>query len=180
MCTCLNLGFYIPESVEVSGKKMQARALAMDFSKVDDAAQWAAFQGALEGLDIGVLGAFGDSDCTFLCLLSTVNNVGRSLSFPADFVDASVDEVDGILAINVSSLLKVTRVVLPGMIQRYVSCLPTSEPASTDRLQQPPRPDPLERLLRWHHRRLPYARALRRIQEFPGVLQRCARRRGQG
>ncbi|EKM54109.1 uncharacterized protein PHACADRAFT_257722 [Phanerochaete carnosa HHB-10118-sp] len=91
------------QSIEVSGKKMQACAVAMDFSKVDDVAQWSRFETALEGLDIGVL----------------VNNVGKSHSFPSDFVDAPVDEVDSIIAVNVNSLLKVTRIVLPGMISRH-------------------------------------------------------------
>ena len=37
---------------------MQASALAMDFSKIDDVAQWTAFQAAVENLDVGVLGRY--------------------------------------------------------------------------------------------------------------------------
>lgn len=45
------------ESITVSGKKMQALALPMDFSNLEDAVQWNAFQASVENLDIGVLGA---------------------------------------------------------------------------------------------------------------------------
>lgn len=44
-------------SINVAGKKPEAVALAMDFSKVDDAVQWNAFQSVIENKDIGVLGA---------------------------------------------------------------------------------------------------------------------------
>lgn len=90
------------ESVEAGGKKVKARALVMDFAKLHDVSQWHAFQNEIEGLDVGVL----------------VNNVGRSHSFPTDFTDAPELEVESILAININSLIKVTRIVLPGMVQR--------------------------------------------------------------
>lgn len=60
----------------------------------------------------------------------TVNNVGRSHTFPADFIDAPEDEVDSILAININSVLKVTRAILPGMIQRCVCLSPRTELAT--------------------------------------------------
>jgi short-subunit dehydrogenase len=37
---------------------------------------------------------------------------------PVDFVETPQDELDGILAINVHGTLAVTRIVLPGMLQR--------------------------------------------------------------
>lgn len=89
------------EQTTASGKKVQARALAMDFSKLDGP-HWDAFNAGVENLDIGVL----------------VNNVGRSHTFPSDFVDAPVEEVDNILTININATLKVTRTILPGMIKR--------------------------------------------------------------
>jgi hypothetical protein len=52
----------------VSGKKVQTRVLAMDFSKVDDAAQWSAFQAEVENLDVGVLGKQGRHGYIFASL----------------------------------------------------------------------------------------------------------------
>lgn len=43
------------EQTTASGKKVQARALAMDFSKLDGP-HWDAFNAEVENLDIGVLG----------------------------------------------------------------------------------------------------------------------------
>lgn len=49
---------------------MQAPAMAMNFSKVDDDIVWrATFQTAPKGPDIGELGMFGDSIRTFMCSL---------------------------------------------------------------------------------------------------------------
>ncbi len=44
------------EQSTASGKKVQARALAMDFSKLEGP-QWNAFKTEVENLDVGVLGA---------------------------------------------------------------------------------------------------------------------------
>lgn len=46
---------FILEQTTASGKKVQARALAMDFSKLDGP-HWDAFNAEVENLDIGVLG----------------------------------------------------------------------------------------------------------------------------
>ena len=110
---------FCTESVTVSGKKMQALALPMDFSNLDDASQWNAFQAAVENLDVGVLGMYYRVCSEHHTESTSVNNVGKSHTFPSDFVDAPASEVDNILAININSVLKVTRVLLPGMIQRY-------------------------------------------------------------
>ncbi|KAJ3519481.1 hypothetical protein NM688_g9295 [Phlebia brevispora] len=89
------------EQGAASGKKVQARALAMDFSKLESS-QWDAFRAEVENLDVGVL----------------INNVGRSHTYPQDFVDVPEEEINNILAININATLKVTRTVLPGMIKR--------------------------------------------------------------
>ena len=98
---------------------MQARALAMDFSKTDGP-QWDVFQAEIENLDVGVLGTsiFPSEILLLLLKIAAVNNVGRSHSFPADFIDAPAEEVDNILAININATVKVTRTVLPGMLKR--------------------------------------------------------------
>ena len=49
-----------------------------------------------------------------------VNNVGRSHDIPVDFVDTPDDEMDAIVEINVNATLKVTKMVLPSMLSRYV------------------------------------------------------------
>lgn len=58
------------------------------------------------------------------CDLSTqrvtlsVNNVGRSYNMPTDLVDTSEEELDNILKINVNATVKVTHMLLPGMVSR--------------------------------------------------------------
>ncbi len=46
------------EATSTGAKKVQAKAVTMDFSKLDDAAQWNKLQSELAGLDIGVLGEY--------------------------------------------------------------------------------------------------------------------------
>lgn len=50
-----------------------------------------------------------------------MNNVGRSHSYPSDFVDTTEEDVDNILTININSTLKFTHMVLAGMTKRYAS-----------------------------------------------------------
>ncbi|KAI0812371.1 3-ketoacyl-CoA reductase [Irpex lacteus] len=90
------------KEIEAQGAGVKAKAVQFDFSKVHEPAKWAAFRTELEHLDVGVL----------------VNNVGKSHAFPTDFVDTTEEEVDNILTINIDATLKVTRAVLPGMVQR--------------------------------------------------------------
>ena len=46
------------EAKSTGDKKVQAKAVTMDFSKVNDAAQWNKLESELAGLDIGVLGEY--------------------------------------------------------------------------------------------------------------------------
>jgi len=48
----------------------------------------------------------------------TVNNVGKSHAMPAYLVDVPKDEIADIVAINVNATIRVTNMVLSGMIQR--------------------------------------------------------------
>jgi short-subunit dehydrogenase len=48
-----------------------------------------------------------------------VNNVGRSHEMPTDYVDTTQNEIDDILTINIHATLRMTSMVLPGMINRY-------------------------------------------------------------
>ena len=49
-----------------------------------------------------------------------VNNVGRSHEMPTDYVDTAQNEIDDILAINIHATLRMTSMVLPGMMNRYI------------------------------------------------------------
>jgi 17beta-estradiol 17-dehydrogenase / very-long-chain 3-oxoacyl-CoA reductase len=99
---------------------VQAKFHAIDFSKRDDAA-WNGLTSALSPLDIGVLGSL-----LALCLpYSTysrilVNNVGKSQEMPTDFVDVTDQERNDILEVNIFSTLRVTKIVLPGLLARSV------------------------------------------------------------
>jgi len=83
-------------------RKVQAKAVAMDFSKLSDEGLWKKFAAELDGLDIGVL----------------VNNVGKSHVAPVYFAEVSSQEVEDILDINVNATVRVTKLVLPGMVAR--------------------------------------------------------------
>ncbi|KAI0744957.1 3-ketoacyl-CoA reductase [Earliella scabrosa] len=95
------------ESTSTGDKKVQAKAITMDLSKLDDAAQWQKVESELAGLDIGVL----------------VNNAGKSYTYPEDF-HASSDTMDDMVAINVNSVVRLTKLILPGMVERHagISC----------------------------------------------------------
>lgn len=90
------------ESISPQNKKVQAKAVVMDFSTLEDAERWKAFAAALEGLDIGVL----------------VNNVGKSHTAPVYFAEAADQEVEDILRINVNANVRVTKLILPRMVER--------------------------------------------------------------
>ncbi|EPS96295.1 3-ketoacyl-CoA reductase [Fomitopsis schrenkii] len=90
------------ESSSPQGKKVQAKAVVMDFSRLEDERGWNAFAAALEGIDIGVL----------------VNNVGKSHTAPVYFAEAAEKEVEDILRINVNANVRVTKLILPRMVER--------------------------------------------------------------
>lgn len=46
-----------------------------------------------------------------------VNNVGVNVEFPTEFKDMSSDDVDWIVRVNISSINKMTAMLLPGMIE---------------------------------------------------------------
>ncbi|EJF60386.1 3-ketoacyl-CoA reductase [Dichomitus squalens LYAD-421 SS1] len=90
------------EAKSTGGKKVQAKAVPMDFSKLDDAAQWGRLESELAGLDIGVL----------------VNNAGKSYNYPEEFHASSRKDMEDIVTINVNSVIRLTHIVLPGMVER--------------------------------------------------------------
>ncbi|MCO5589141.1 hypothetical protein L7F22_043107 [Adiantum nelumboides] len=79
----------------------ETRTAVIDFSKAD-AAQYAALEATLASLNIGVL----------------VNNVGKSHDMPVPFAETTLEEMMSISEININSTLRVTRMVVPGMVQQ--------------------------------------------------------------
>ncbi|KAI0666631.1 3-ketoacyl-CoA reductase [Trametes maxima] len=90
------------ESKSSGEKKVQAKAVTMDFSKLDDAAQWNKLESELSGLDIGVL----------------VNNAGKSYRYPEDYHATDSKDMEDIININVTSVVRITKIILPGMVER--------------------------------------------------------------
>lgn len=65
-----------------------------------------------------------------MCVLCTVNNVGVSHEFPADFVDTSTEELATIINVNVTATLRITSLIAPAMVSRcasfYLHLIPSS------------------------------------------------------
>jgi 17beta-estradiol 17-dehydrogenase / very-long-chain 3-oxoacyl-CoA reductase len=80
---------------------VQTKILAIDFAK-DSADDYKRLAEVVAGLDISVL----------------INNVGKSHDMPVSFLETENAEMEDIIAINVKSTLKVTKVVAPGMVAR--------------------------------------------------------------
>ncbi|KAI1824561.1 hypothetical protein F4861DRAFT_505446 [Xylaria intraflava] len=81
---------------------LQTDILAMDFSSVDNDADYARLAKRIDGLDVGIL----------------INNVGQSHSIPVPFTLTDEAEMQDIININCRGTLKVTRIVAPGMQSR--------------------------------------------------------------
>jgi 17beta-estradiol 17-dehydrogenase / very-long-chain 3-oxoacyl-CoA reductase len=88
-------------TTKYAGSAIQCKTLAMDFSKNDDA-DYAKLKALVDSLDVGIL----------------INNVGQSHSIPVPFILTPKDEIRDIIAINCLATLKVSQIVVPGMVQR--------------------------------------------------------------
>lgn len=53
-----------------------------------------------------------------LLTLVTVNNVGKSHVMPTDYVDTPSQEIQDIVTINIEATLRMTSMILPGMLAR--------------------------------------------------------------
>lgn len=80
---------------------VEVKYIVCDYSKFDDKAKLA-IKTELQTLDIGVL----------------VNNVGVSYRYPLFFHELSDAEVTDLLTMNIDSTVWMTRMVIPGMIER--------------------------------------------------------------
>jgi 17beta-estradiol 17-dehydrogenase / very-long-chain 3-oxoacyl-CoA reductase len=88
---------------EIQGKYngIEVQHVVCDYSNFDKAAQ-DKVQKSLEGLEIGIL----------------INNVGVSYRYPQFFHELTDDEVRTLLMMNIDSTVWMTRIVLPGMLDR--------------------------------------------------------------
>ncbi|PWN48041.1 NAD(P)-binding protein, partial [Violaceomyces palustris] len=80
---------------------VKTKSQAIDFA-LGDEKQYLALEDALKGLDVGVL----------------VNNVGKSHDIPVTFAEVSAQEMEDIVEINIVAQLRVTKMVVNGMIER--------------------------------------------------------------
>jgi 17beta-estradiol 17-dehydrogenase / very-long-chain 3-oxoacyl-CoA reductase len=90
-------------ATEITSKypSTQTKTLAMDFAANKDS-DYARLEDIVSGIDIAVL----------------INNVGKSHDVPVPFAQTPEDEMTDIININCLGTLRVTQLVLPGMIQR--------------------------------------------------------------
>lgn len=93
----------VAAEIEQQTPGIKTKTQSIDFSAGDDS-QYAVLAAGLKGLDIGVL----------------VNNVGMSHDMPVPFAETPEEEMLRIAEINVKATLRVTRIVAPGMVDRYV------------------------------------------------------------
>jgi len=68
---------------------------------------------------------FADISLHFFLVAPTVNNVGVSHEIPADFVDTSPEELAKIINVNVTATLRITSLIAPAMVSRYVPFSPS-------------------------------------------------------
>lgn len=81
--------------------KVETKTIAVDFSDFTDSLQ-AKVAAELGELSVGVL----------------VNNVGTAFSYPEYFIEMPVETSSRLVEINVQSVIKMTHIVLPGMLER--------------------------------------------------------------
>jgi 17beta-estradiol 17-dehydrogenase / very-long-chain 3-oxoacyl-CoA reductase len=94
---------------------VEAKYIVCDYSKFDDKAK-ATIKSELDALEIGVL----------------INNVGMSYRYPRYFHELPDDEVADLQMMNIDSTVWMTRMVLPGMVQRKKGAIVNVSSASAD------------------------------------------------
>eukprot|EP00892_Ulva_mutabilis_P001661 jgi/Ulvmu1/11496/UM077_0045.1 len=103
---------------------VKTKTLAIDLAEAGAqslaAPAWADLKAQVESLDVGVL----------------INNAATIQRYPSDFHLVDADDVDSTMSLNDVAVLKLTRLILPGMVQRgrgavvNVSSIVTTFPAT--------------------------------------------------
>ncbi len=92
----------VKTEIEAKNYGGEVSYLVCDYSKFDDKALQAKVAKVVKDLEVGVL----------------VNNVGVSYRYPMYFHELADDEVDNLVTMNIDSTVWMTRMVLPGMLER--------------------------------------------------------------
>jgi 17beta-estradiol 17-dehydrogenase / very-long-chain 3-oxoacyl-CoA reductase len=104
----------VKKEIEEKYSGIEVSYMVCDYSKFDKAAQ-AKVAKAIKDLEVGVL----------------VNNVGVSYRYPMFFDELSDDEVQDLMTMNIDSTVWMTRMVLPGMIERKKGAIVNLSSASS-------------------------------------------------
>lgn len=91
----------VASEIKSANASAETKVVSIDFSAGDEK-QYKELESVLSGLNMGVL----------------VNNVGKSHDIPVPFAETTLEEMLSISEINVNATLRVTRMVVPGMISR--------------------------------------------------------------
>lgn len=91
----------VAAEIEAATPGVRTKTQAIDFA-LGDERQYESLQHTVEDLNIGVL----------------VNNVGKSHNMPVTFAETTEEEMEDIIEINVVSVLRVSRMIIPGMVER--------------------------------------------------------------
>lgn len=91
----------LAEEISSTNPSVQTKTVSMDFARNDDA-DYERLKSLVAGLDVAIL----------------VNNVGKSHDIPTPFALTPEDEMADIITINCHGTLRVTQLVVPGMMHR--------------------------------------------------------------
>ncbi|KAK4058135.1 hypothetical protein OIO90_000874 [Microbotryomycetes sp. JL221] len=91
----------IAQEIKSKYSSVETKTVAIDFA-AGSAADYEKLAAVLKNLDVGVL----------------INNVGKSYDEPSFYQDLPDSDIADIVEININATLKVTKIVLPGMIAR--------------------------------------------------------------
>lgn len=91
----------VAAEIEASSPGLKTKTQAIDFA-LGDERQYEGLEHTVKDLNVGVL----------------VNNVGKSHNMPVTFAETTEEEMEDIIEINVVSILRVSRMIIPGMVSR--------------------------------------------------------------